>query len=44
VGSLTLYRLAAAGILHSPLSTLDITRSLRSMEYAFMPLIMPSNY
>jgi hypothetical protein len=44
VGSLTLYRLAAAGILHSPLSTLNVTRSRRSMEYAFIPLIMPSNY
>ena len=42
VGSLTLYRLAAAGILHSPLSTLATTRSRRSIEYAFIPLIMPS--
>ncbi len=42
-GSLTLYRRAAAGILHSPLSTLAITRSRRSVEYAFMPPIMPSN-
>ena len=44
VGSLTLYRLAAAGILHSPLSTLATARSRRSTEYAFIPLIMPSNY
>jgi len=41
-GSLTLYRRAAAGILHSPLSTLAITRSRRSIEYAFIPPIMPS--
>jgi len=39
-GSLTLYRLAASGILHS---TLAITRSRRSIEYAFIPSIMPSN-
>jgi hypothetical protein len=43
LGSLTLYRRAAAGILHSPLSTLATTRSRRSVEYAFMPPIMPSN-
>jgi len=43
-GSLTLYRLAACGMLHSPLSTLSIARSRRSLEYAFMPLIMPSNH
>jgi len=42
-GSLTLYRLAASEILHSPLSTLEITRSRRSFEYAFIPPIMPSN-
>jgi hypothetical protein len=42
VGSLTLYRLAAAGILHSLLSTLATTRSRRSFEYAFIPPIMPS--
>ena len=41
-GSLTLYRRAASGILHSPLSTLANTRSRRSIEYAFIPLIMPS--
>jgi hypothetical protein len=44
LGSLTLYRLAASGILHSPLSTLATTRSRRSVEYAFIPLIMPSNH
>jgi len=31
-GSLILYRLAASGILHSPLSTLNTTRSRRSVE------------
>jgi hypothetical protein len=41
-GSLTLYRRAASGILHSPLSTLAITRARRSVEYAFIPPIMPS--
>jgi hypothetical protein len=41
-GSLTLYRRAASGILHSPLSTLATTRSRRSVEYAFIPHIMPS--
>ncbi len=43
VGSLTLYRLAAPGILHSPLSILETTRSRRSIEYACIPPIMPSN-
>jgi hypothetical protein len=37
-GLLTLYRLAAYGVL---LSTLSITRS---RKYAFIPPIMPSNY
>jgi len=44
LGSLTWYRLAAAGILYSPLSTLASTRSRRSFEYAFIPLIMPSQH
>ena len=43
-GSLTLYRLAACGMLHSPLSTLATTRSRRSFEYAFILPIMPSNH
>ena len=43
VGSLTLYRRAACGMLHSLLSTLATTRSRRSVEYAFIPTIMPSN-
>src|SRR5512133_402496 len=43
-GSLTLYRCAASGILHSPLSTLFTARSRRSIEYAFMLPIMPSTY
>jgi hypothetical protein len=44
LGWLTLYRLAACGMLHSPLSTLSIARSRRSGEYAFIPPIMPSNH
>jgi hypothetical protein len=42
VGSLTLYRRAAAGMLHSPFSTLATTRSRRSIEYARIPLFIPS--
>lgn len=42
VGSLTLYRRAACGMLHSPLSTLATIRSRRSVEYALIPTIMPS--
>ena len=42
-GSLILYRRAAAGILHSPFSILATTRSRRSVEYAFISPIMPSN-
>ena len=43
-GSLTLYRRAASGILLSPLSTVLTTRSRRSVEYAFIPSIMPSSH
>jgi hypothetical protein len=35
--SLTLYRRAASGMLHSLLPTLSIARSGRSVEYTFMP-------
>ena len=43
-GSLTLYRRAASGILQSPLSTAFTIRWRRSVEYAFIPSIMPSNH
>jgi hypothetical protein len=42
VGSLPWYRLPAAGILHSPRSTLATIRSRTSTEYAFKPPIGPS--